>query len=115
MIGDRNDVLLLWTEVSKRKPGRPEKVEDETLDNIQGLVLAPTGTSREAGLRKLQKAAAEGNEEAAAQLVEVMAGTKKVHTACVEAVSSAKDNLSVAPPCLVRPSEDHQVLAKDHQ
>ena len=94
LISDRPDVLAVWTQVTKRKPGgsnnphgRSGKPDEEiTLDNIQGdNQTAPTGTSKEAGLRKLQKAAAEGNGEAAVQLAEVVAGHKKVHTACVDA------------------------------
>ncbi len=62
----RVDVLALWAEVTKRKPGgannphgRAGKPEGEeiNLDNIQVDLPAPTGTSAAAGLRKLQKAA----------------------------------------------------------
>lgn len=94
LISDRPDVLAVWTEVTKRSPGgnnnptgaNQHKRSEDTLYNIQGeQPKAPTGTSVEAGLRKLQKAATEGNDEAAAQLAEVVAGHKKVHTACVDA------------------------------
>jgi hypothetical protein len=68
LIRGRVDVLALWTEVTKRKPGEGQARDPETgqmlpsLDNIQDRAIpAPTGTSAAAGLRKLQKAASEGN------------------------------------------------------
>jgi hypothetical protein len=71
-IRGRMDVLALWVDVTKRKPGNPtganqhtkEEEKEGTLDNIQDSTKAPTGTSAAAGLRKLQKAAGEGNEKA---------------------------------------------------
>jgi hypothetical protein len=68
LIRGRVDVLALWVDVTKRKPGNPtganqhtKEEEAGTLDNIQDSTKAPTGTSAAAGLRKLQKAASEGN------------------------------------------------------
>jgi hypothetical protein len=72
-VNDRDlaEALALWVEVTKRKAGNPTGVnqhtKDEeagTLDNIQDSTKAPTGTSAAAGLRKLQKAASEGNGKA---------------------------------------------------
>ena len=55
------------------------------LDNIQDCPpAAPTGTSRDAGLRRLRKEAEAGNDNARDQLSEVLAGRKSVHRACVE-------------------------------
>jgi hypothetical protein len=84
LIGDRQDVLALWTEVTKRKPGRPEKAESENVYNVHDKDR-PSGNTAEAGLRKLQKSASEGNEDAERELSLVKAGEKKVHTACVDA------------------------------
>ncbi len=111
LIRDRADVLALWTEVTKRKPGgannphgRSGKPEGEeiNLDNIQDDKLsAPTGTSAAAGLRKLQKAAEEGNSDATRELAAVIAGEKKVHRACVDAGlrKSAKIDADVKQRC----------------
>jgi hypothetical protein len=67
---DLAEALALWVEVTKRKAGN-ENPRDEkgrltpSLDNIQEREPpAPTGTSAAAGLRKLQKAANEGNGKA---------------------------------------------------
>ena len=89
----RGDVKLvaLWTDVTKRKPGAPEgnsnakPSDDTTVYNIHSCADRPSGTSAAAGLRKLTKAAAEGNEEAEAQLAEATSGSKSVHRACVDA------------------------------
>ena len=65
-------MLALWVEVTKRKPGAPEgnknaakgdaSDEETTVDNVTGCSPErPTGNSAIAGLRKLQKAAGEGN------------------------------------------------------
>ncbi len=64
----RIDVLALWAEVTKRKPGAPEgnknsakgdAPENETnVDNVNSCSPErPTGNTAAAGLRKLQKAA----------------------------------------------------------
>jgi hypothetical protein len=79
LIGGRPDVLAIWTEVTKRPVGRPS-AETETLYIVQDKT-APTGNTAAAGLRKLQKAASEGNEAAA----EAVDGKKSVHRACVDA------------------------------
>ena len=93
LIRDRADVLALWVDVTKRKPGNPTGANQHTKDDGElGIVdnihnsspERPSGTSAAAGLRKLQKAAAEGNEKAAEELQEVVAGAKSVHRACVE-------------------------------
>ncbi len=86
LIRHRADVLALWVEVTKRPGGRP-RVEGENVDNIhvKNQPERPTGTSAAAGLRKLQKAVAEGNEKAAEELQAVVNGDKTVHRACVDA------------------------------
>lgn len=91
LIRSHADVLAQWCEVTKRKAGEDQPRDPETgrmlpiLDNIQDRPSAPTGTSAAAGMRKLLKAAAEGNEDAARELEAVKAGDKKVHRACVDA------------------------------
>ncbi len=90
-------MLALWVEVTKRKPGgannpsgsnqhrEADKAEVVNVDNIHvDQPEPPTGTSAAVSLRKLQKAAAEGNEKAAEALAEVIAGRKSVHAGCVE-------------------------------
>jgi hypothetical protein len=64
-----------------------ERPSDKTtVNNVNGCVPErPQGNSAAAGLRKLQKAAAAGNDNARAALAEVVAGKKKVHRACIEA------------------------------
>ena len=74
LIRERADVLAVWVEVTKRPSGnlagtnQHTKKEDSaggTLYNVQGSSMErPTGNTAAAGLRKLQKAAAEGNEKA---------------------------------------------------
>lgn len=95
LIRGHADVLAQWCEVTRRKAGAPEgnknaarDAEEEAktnLDNVQDCLKAPTGNSAAAGMRKLLKAAAEGNEDAARELEAVKAGDKKVHRACVDA------------------------------
>jgi hypothetical protein len=101
IIRDHPDVMALWAEVTKRGRGgannpagiggKSGKTKDDivNVDNInidnQATLKRPTGTSAAAGLRKLQKAAAAGNDNARAALAEVVAGRKKVHRACIEA------------------------------
>lgn len=93
LIRDRVDVLAVWVEVTKRPAGAPKETPRDPqtgrlmpiLDNIQDRPpAAPSGTSAAAGLRKLQKAAAEGNEKAETALEEVKEGKKSVHAACVD-------------------------------
>lgn len=94
LISGRSDVLAAWTEISRRKPGGANNPygrsgKPEELINVDNVHVdkqgRPTGNSAEAGLRKLQKAASEGNDAAAEQLAAVTSGQKKVHTACVDA------------------------------
>jgi hypothetical protein len=84
----RNAALALWWKEAKRGPGNPRIDEQErrpdgtfganirTVDNINNTDERPTGTSIAAGIRTLQKAAAEGNEDAIRELAEVEAGRK---------------------------------------
>jgi hypothetical protein len=81
LIGGRPDVLAVWTEVTKRQQGE----RADLVYNIHDVAGRPAGTSAAAGLRKLQKAALEGNEAAAGQLAEAVDGKKSVHRACVDA------------------------------
>lgn len=66
----RNEALAILTELTKKGPGNPTganqhiKAEDGTLHNVQSSSTAPTGNSSEAGIRRLQKEAGEGNPEA---------------------------------------------------
>lgn len=91
MIRSRADVLAAWVEVTKRKPGEDQPRDPETgrmmpnVDNIHERPERPSGTSAAAGLRKLQKAAAEGNEKAREELEQAKEGAKSVHRACVDA------------------------------
>jgi hypothetical protein len=68
------DVLTLWCEVTKRKAGEDQPRDPDTgrmlpiVDNIHERQERPTGTSAAAGIRKLQKADAEGNEKAEVEL-----------------------------------------------
>ena len=80
LIRDDAETLLIWTEVTKRPQGQ----RTDLVDNIHEVAERPSGTSIEAGLRKLQKAATEGNENAARELAMVVAGEKKFHAACVD-------------------------------
>lgn len=71
-------MLAVWVEVTKRKPGEGQARDPGTgrmlpkTDNIQDRPETPSGTSAAAGLRKLQKAAAEGNKKAAEELKDVV-------------------------------------------
>jgi hypothetical protein len=101
LIKPHPEVFALWTEATKRPAGgannpaglggKSGKTEDDivNLDIVQddkvALPKAPTGNSAAAGLRKLQKAAAEGNAKAQEELAAVIAGEKKVTPACVAA------------------------------
>jgi hypothetical protein len=69
----RADVLAIWAEVTRRKPGgannphgrkgKPEGGEEIKGNNVPfDLPPQPKGNSAAAGMRKLQKSAAEGNE-----------------------------------------------------
>ncbi len=62
------------------------KENEVTVDNIHGEVetkpVRPTGTSAQAGLRRLDKAAAD-NPEAKAALEQIKAGNLSVHKACI--------------------------------
>lgn len=85
LISDDVKAQALYTEITKRQPGRPAKANDETLYNIQGSEpSAPTGTSAAAGLRRLVKEAAAGNSAAQQALDAVHEGRKSVHAANVE-------------------------------
>lgn len=93
LIRGRADVLAVWVEVTKRKPGAPQgnrnaaRSEDETNGNNVTVCLPsqPKGNSSASGMRKLQKAASEGNEKAIAELARVIEGEKSVHRACIDA------------------------------
>lgn len=75
----------LYTEITKRQPGRPAKSADETLYIVQGSEPeAPTGNSAAAGLRRLMKEADAGNSVAKQALAAVNEGRKSVHAASVE-------------------------------
>lgn len=65
--------LNLFDQATQRGPGRPQ----ETLDNIQGNA-APSGTSREAGLRRLRKDRPDLHAE-------VLAGALSTNAAMVKA------------------------------
>ena len=57
----------------------------EAFDNIQGQPApkAPTGTSADAGIRRIRKAAEAGDATAAAALARVEAGEQSVHGAMI--------------------------------
>ncbi|MGD9656903.1 MAG: hypothetical protein AB7U61_04560 [Methylocystis sp.] len=62
LIIDRPDVLALWCGATKQKAGNPNERDEKgrltpSLDNIQERTKAPTGTSAQAGMRRLQEAA----------------------------------------------------------
>ena len=81
-------LLILWTEATKRgaggannPAGSNQHVKKEVnVDNVNVEVCQspqrPTGTSAEAGIRSLQKRAAEGNTDAERELAAVLAGEK---------------------------------------
>lgn len=83
LCSNRNDILTLIDETLVRPVGRPqtqEIFEEEILYNVQDkkTTKAPTGNSKEAGLRRLRTKSPKLHEE-------VVKGTKSVHAACVEA------------------------------
>lgn len=87
--GHRIEALALWTEITKKGAGAPEgnrnaAAKSETIVDIVNDCKPerPTGNSAEAGLRRLQKNAGEGNADARENLAEVIAGNKSVHRAC---------------------------------
>lgn len=89
----RNEALALWCQLTKRPAGAPagnqnaakSSSPDETIvDNIHDCSEErPTGTSRAAGMRRLQKAAEEGDEQAQAYLEDVLDGKMSIHAACI--------------------------------
>jgi len=79
--GAADQARLLWDRAVRRPVGSNQHVEG--LDNIQAQ-LAPTGTSKAAGLRRLDREAEAGNDEARVALDEVKAGRKSVHRAMVD-------------------------------
>lgn len=91
LIGGRPDVLALWVEVTKRKAGEDQPRDPDTgrmlpnVDNVNERPERPTGNSAAAGLRKLQKAANEGNEKAAEELEAVKSAAKSINAACIDA------------------------------
>lgn len=115
LIRDRADVLALWLGVTKRPPGNQsgnnqhtKKAEEEegNLYNVQSSAPeAPTGNTAAAGLRKLQKAALEGNEKAGEELQAVVTGAKSVHRACVESRlrKTTRIDADVRQRCDLRP------------
>jgi|WetSurMetagenome_2_1015567.scaffolds.fasta_scaffold00693_26 hypothetical protein len=93
LISGDAEAMDAWQQATKRGAGAPlgnhnaAKVKDETtLDNIQDCLppSAPTGTSAQAGLRRLRKAADEGDTRAREQHDAVLRGETSVHAACVE-------------------------------
>jgi hypothetical protein len=61
LIRDDVEALSLWTAATKRPGGQ----RTDLVNNVHEVTPErPQGTSREAALRRLNKAAAEGNEEA---------------------------------------------------
>jgi hypothetical protein len=83
-VAEAQQARLLWDRAVRNEPGRPASVE--TLYNVQDkTVEAPTGNSAAAGMRKLDKAAENGNSIAAQALQAVIEGRQSVHAACVEA------------------------------
>ncbi|MCJ2067944.1 hypothetical protein MKK75_03825 [Methylobacterium sp. J-030] len=73
-------MVVAFDRAIERPAGRPP----ETLDNIQGSApKAPTGTSMQAGIRRIRKAAEGGNATAAAALARVEAGEQSVHSAMI--------------------------------
>lgn len=85
-------LLEAWDRETQRAPGNPTganqhtKTEDGgSLYNIQdsSIPSAPTGTSEQAGIRRLRKAAEAGDSRAQLWLDDVIAGKVSVHRACV--------------------------------
>jgi hypothetical protein len=76
------DIKLLnqWDEACGSNQGQ----RSDLLYNIQEVPPpAPTGTSEQAGLRRLRKAAESGDSRAQQQLEDVLSGKVSVHRACV--------------------------------
>jgi hypothetical protein len=88
--GESEKALALLTQVTKRRPGEGQERDAQTgrmlpnVDNIHKRQSRPSGTSAEAGIRKLQKAADEGNAIASDCLQRVFSGKLSVNAACVE-------------------------------
>ena len=79
---------LKLDEALQGKPGEGQPRDElgrmaPSLDNIQSRSEAPTGTSSQAGLRRLRKAAA-NDDRAAGLLQDLTTGKTSVHRACVE-------------------------------
>jgi hypothetical protein len=98
LISGDAEAMDAWQQATKRGAGgannphglggKSGKTADGivTLDNIQGdkAPSAPTGTSAQAGLRRLRKAADEGDVRAREQHDAYLRGETSVHAACVE-------------------------------
>jgi hypothetical protein len=92
LIGDRAEIWALYEPLKLRRPGgannplgsnqhrkadAANKADVVNVDNVRiDQEGRPTGNTLAAGIRKLQKHAAEGNEDAIRELGEVEAGRK---------------------------------------
>jgi hypothetical protein len=83
LIRDDVEALSLWTAATRRLPSEGQTRDERgrlgpVVDNIHDrMPERPSGTSREAALRRLNKAAAEGNEEAVKARRSVLAGEQR--------------------------------------
>lgn len=96
LISGEPEVMGLYDAEVQRDAGNPNPRDPKTgrltpiVDNIHNRESdpsapdRPTGTSSQAGLRRLRKAADEGDARARQQLDNVMSGETSVHAACVE-------------------------------
>lgn len=78
VVGDDVEALSMLDKEVQNPSGRPD-----TLSIIQGK--APTGTTKDAALRRLRKEAESGNQQAAELQAQVLAGNLTAHAAMVTA------------------------------